>query len=234
MYLRFLYTAFTVLLFASAQAFAADAVETPKAVTLRMDFYYGGIHIADTTDVLTFSDDGAYYIKSHAAAIGLAKVLHGDVIIESSGLVNASIGLRMTAYYQKRGPRKEQRAALAVDDNVLYLQRGDEKRDVEMAAPVLDYLTSVYRSYVRGKVQGGTLTVTNGWRVREYVYEVVGEEKVQTGMGELNTVLLRRESNRGERKVWLAPDLHYLPVRWYVDDKGHVFETVAREVVVAE
>ena len=229
MSLRFL---FVFLLFASASAFAADTGDTPNAATLRMDFYYGGVHIADTTDVLTFSSDGAYHIKSHATAIGLAKVLHGDVIIESNGVVDDDIGLRMTAYYEQRGRRKEQRAALATDGSLLRLQRGDETREEEATGAVFDYLTSVYRSYVKGAAVGGALMVTNGWRLREYEYEVVGEEKVQTGMGEVDAVLLRRESDRGERKVWLAPNLDYLPVRWYVDDKGHEFETIVREAIV--
>lgn len=212
----------------SAALLSAAAVADEVAV-LKMDFYYGGTKIADTTETLTFAD-GAYEIKSHAAAVGLAKLLHGDVTLESRGVLDDEQGLRMTAYYQKRGRRSEQRARLSAAGDVLQLQRGDEAREEAVTLPVFDYLTAVYRSFAVGKPVGGTLAVTNGWRLRDYVYTVEGEETVETGMGDMKAVLLSRTSERGARKVWLAPALDYLPVRLYVNDKGHEFETIAQDV----
>lgn len=206
-------------------AAAADAADTAERgdVTLYMDFYYGDIKIADVTESLRFVGD-EYELNSMATAVGLAKVLHGDVISASRGKVDEQNGLLMTMYSAQRG-RSAPKAAVLTGD-ILRLKRGEETREEIVSAPVFDYLSAVYRSYILGAPTGGTLWLTNGWRLREYIYTVEEEEIIETGMGEMRAVPLSRTSERGERKIWLAPELNYLPVRLYIDDKGHIFQTI--------
>ena len=218
------------MLFFCCLLFSAGAAA--QEVTLQLEFFYGGTKVADVTDVLRVSesaDGGAVYeIDSDARAVGLAKLLHGDTVRRSRGRVDAEYGLLMTMYYDKRGTRKEQQARLT--EGRLFLQRGDEKREEAVQEPVFDYLTLLYRSYFLGAPIGGEVLFTNGWRLRNYDYREQGMETVATGMGEMEAVLLVRSSDRGDRKIWLAPSLGYLPVRAYVNDKGHEFTTVMQSV----
>jgi len=64
--------------------------------------------------------------------------------------------------------------------------------------------------------------VFNGKKLREYAYEVRGEETLDTALGALRTLhLARRTDSDGRFEVWLAIDRHYLPVRVLrVDDSG--------------
>lgn len=201
-----------------------------QEVTLSLEFFYGSTKVAEVTDALTLSPDRRHYqLKSHAAAVGLAKFLHGDSTFYSSGRVDKTHGLLMTLYTQQRGHRPPQRAELA-ENGQLLLQRGEETRSETVALPLFDYLSAVYRSYMLGRPAGGMLKFTNGWRLVDYDYIVQGSETVSTGMGDIEAVLISRTSSRGERKMWLAPSLGYLPVRLYVNDKGHEFTTVLKEV----
>lgn len=214
-----------MMLAAAGFCLAASA----DGVTLRMDFYYGTIKAAEVQEVFNLSADGkTYEIESKGTAVGLAKVLYGDTWSYSSGYTDETHGLLMTVYAEQRGKRKPQRAEL--NGEQLLLQRGDEQRSETVAAPLFDYLSLVYRSYVLGEPTGGRFKFTNGWRLTDYDYELSGSETIQSDLGELETVLLIRRSERGERKIWLAPQLDYLPVRLYVNDKGHEFTTILRSV----
>ena len=215
-----------LLFFLVPSAFATEGV------TLRFDFYYGETKIADVTETLDLSEAGdTYTLRSYSAAVGLAKLLHGDVRIESQGLVDEAQGLLMTLYHEDRKGKKR-RARHDLDSGTLHLSEGEKARTEESTGAVFDYLTAIYRSYFLQAATGGQLPVTNGWRFKDYDYVVTGEETVDTAMGSLNAVVLSRHSDRGDRKVWLAPSLGYLPVRLLVDEKGHVFHTIIKEAVL--
>lgn len=205
-----------------------------SGVTLSFTFFYGETKIADVRDELTFAPDGEggreYRIESHAAAVGVAKLLHGDTRFESRGRVEAEEGLLMTLYAQARGRRAPQSARR--QGGTLWLRRGEEVREERLGEgeALFDYLSAVYRAYALGRVAAGRVRYTDGWRLTEYEFEVRGRETVQTGLGEMEAVVVVRESERGVRKMWLAPALNYLPARLYVDEKGHEFTTVLQAV----
>ena len=216
----------TALFLSLIVAYAAAAAD---GVTLHFDFYYGSTHAANTTETLHYDNNKKNYeIQSIAKAIGLAKILYGDVISSSAGKIVPDVGLQMTAYHEKRGRREPQ--AVTYQNGILSLQRGDEQRQEKTPPPVFDPLSAAYRSYVLGYPVTGTLAVTNGWRLRDYVYEQGAEESVQTGLGELKAIPLIRKSPRGMRKIWLSPAYGYLPVRVYIDDKGHIFELIVKAI----
>ena len=215
---------FRTLLFAVAVLLPAAA---EKQAVLTMEMYYGDTKIADVRDQLQIGADH-YEINSTAAAVGLAKILHGDSSFFSSGEVDSTHGLLMTVYQGNRGRRDPQQAVRMGDQ--LQLQRGEETRTEQLSEPLFDYLSAIYRSYALGTVAIGKLKFTNGWRLRDYDYVIEGEETVMTGMGEIATVVIRRDSERGARRIWLAPSLDYLPVRLYVDEKGHEFTMIVQSV----
>ena len=87
---------------------------------LVFDLYYGGTKIADTTHTFTLTaDKKGYRIQSHAAAVGLAKLLYGDVRSESSGIVSNN-SLVMTLYTEKRDKKAARQAIrLPGSDSIL-------------------------------------------------------------------------------------------------------------------
>jgi hypothetical protein len=58
-------------------------------------------------------------------------------------------------------------------------------------------------------------TVVDGNKVRDYPIEIVGEERIETPMGSLETVKVRYQKPGSERSttLWCAKSLDYLPVR---------------------
>ena len=228
--MRIRIAAFFVALLAHLPAFAE-----PATVTLFFELSYNGIKIADVTETFTPLGNGDYVLKSHATATGLAKILHGDVIRESRGQWNVDSGLQMSVYQEKRGGRPLQKALFDAQTGQLSLFRGNkETRVEEPSPPVYDYLTAVYRAYVEKRPTAGKMTITNGWRLKDYDYQIGKTEEMTTALGTVSVVPVSRESPRGKRIFWLAPKIGYLPVRTYVDDKGHTFEAVLLSASIAD
>ena len=224
---------FCLLLFAGG-AFAEDAFAAEEdanawagkfGATLRFDFLYNGTKVGDVTETFVVDESGGYVLESHAAATGLAAILYGDVFRRSSGHLDAEFGFVPERYEEKRGRRPRQAAEFDRSRSALVLSRGeDESREEKLQGVVYDYLNALYLSHVMGRPTAGTLSVTNGWRLQSYGYENAGEETLQTPLGDLETIRISRTDGK-TRIFWLAKELDYLPVRIYVDDKGHIFES---------
>ena len=137
----------------------------------------------------------------------------------------------MSRYEEQRGRRPLQVAEFDRESGVINLHKGEEsRREAAPAAPLLDYLTALYRSYALGRPVAARAFVTNGWRLAEYEYRVGEAETVETPLGEIVAVPVSRDSPRGRRVFWLAPERGYIPVKIYVDDKGHIFETLLTSI----
>jgi len=56
--------------------------------------------------------------------------------------------------------------------------------------------------------------IADGGKLKRYVFRVEGRESIETGLGRLETLRLRREHRSArETTLWSAPALGYLPVR---------------------
>lgn len=223
------------LFFCIAAAANASAAENSFSLTLHFDFFYNGIKAAEVTETFSANESGEYEIASNAKALGLAKILYGDVARKSVGRVDSQIGLQMRRYEEQRGSRPPQSAETNESANTIRLQRGEEMREEPAPdAPLTDYLTALYRHYILKQMTPGRAAATNGWRLRIYDYAAGETEEVQTAAGVFAAESLHRDSPRGRRTFWFAPSLDYLPIKIYIDDKGHVFETVLTKIVSAK
>ena len=205
------------------------ALAEPKtgalSLTVFYDFSFNGLKVAEVADTLTIDDNGEYQINRTAAAIGLAKILYGDIISNSAGRIT-DYGLQMSVYHQRRKSGSRPPQSAKYDGETLRLMRGEESKTAETAAPLYDYLTIIYSHYVAGKILTGAVRQTDGWRIRDYIYEVGTQETITTPMGEIKVIPVSYKSDRGPRIFWLAPAMGFLPVRSIVEDKGSKFETI--------
>ena len=200
--------------------------EAEFGATLRFDFLYNGVKVGNVTETFEVDSEGGYVLESHAAAVGLAKLLYGDVWRRSRGRLDPEAGFVPEHYEEKRGPRPRQAAFFDRARGVIALSRGEgDKREEPLDGVVYDYLNALYLSYVLGAPLDGDITVTDGWGLRLYGYQNAGVETVRTPAGKFSAARITRTDGK-KRIFWLAEELDYLPVRIYVDDKGHIFESI--------
>ncbi|MFN2328705.1 MAG: DUF3108 domain-containing protein [Chromatocurvus sp.] len=76
-------------------------------------------------------------------------------------------------------------------------------------------------------------TVADGRKVKDYTLALIGPERLQTPMGEIDTLLYERQRDTDERlsQLWVAPDWDYLVVKTLHIEEG---KTVEANLISAE
>jgi hypothetical protein len=67
--------------------------------------------------------------------------------------------------------------------------------------------------------------LTDGKKIKEYSFEIVGEEMLSTPLGNVNTVKIKRTHKDTDRStfVWFAKNFHYMLVRLQQEENGSAY-----------
>jgi hypothetical protein len=88
----------------------------------------------------------------------------------------------------------------------------------------LSYQFQLRQDLIAGKKQFDYL-ITNGKKIKDYKFEIVGDEVLDTPLGKVNTVKIRRIQTSDERETyaWFAKDFQYLLVRLQQEENGSAY-----------
>jgi hypothetical protein len=166
--------------------------------------------------------DGRYALTSVAEATGVTGLfVAGKIVQRSEGRVTAR-GLQPEQFSGEKGKRIQKPVRFDWARQRLALPSGE----VDLPAQAQDLLSFSFHLALVAEADhfDRILPVTNGKKLREYRFRLIGREMLNSGANRIDTVHLRgsREGD-GSLDVWLAPDRHWLPVRIRtLDDKGKV------------
>jgi hypothetical protein len=171
---------------------------------------------AIATDVLTL-DGGRYEIRSETVALGFITILKRS----SRGTVGDA-GLVAEEF---RDERKTKTPALARVDRarkVVVFDQG-EIREEPLRDPLYDQLSFAYSFFVRPPDSDDyRFFMMDGRRMTDYHYRKIGTEQIDSVLGKLETVHLKKVQEAGDERgadLWLAVAHHYLPVKAVVTEK---------------
>lgn len=140
--------------------------------------------------------------------------------------------------YKRRGLGRNRDAELTFDwDKQLVtnnVQNTSWKMDIiQDVQDKLSYQLQLQRDVAQGK-KTFAYQIADGGRLKEYAFEVVGEEVLKTPMGEVNTIKVKRSRDNDERTtfVWLAPDWDFLLVSMEQEEKGKTYNINLRKAVI--
>ncbi len=224
----------------TAMAAAADergaAVEYPvHRARLVYDLIYAGGHAGILTH--TWSTDGQVYrAESVAEGVGLVKLFYsGKFVQRSTGRLGPE-GLIPIEYTLQRGSAaRSESARFDWHNGKLALAWKDQHRVIDLPAGTQDALSVLHQAYfVRPTASAAPLGVASGRKLGHYIYEIVGEGLIETPIGSLRTVHLRRADDDGmQLDIWLDLDRSLLPARILgVDRRGATFEQMIREAAI--
>ncbi len=109
-------------------------------------------------------------------------------------------------------------------NNAVEYSKGDNTKSVAIAPGVLDIIT--HKLQLRRDLQAGkeilAYPVISRGKLKQYVYNVVANEVLETAIGPLNTVKVQRlrDDNKRQTTIWLATDWDYLAVRLVQKENG--------------
>jgi len=190
-------------------------VELPPRLELAYTVFLGtqGFMIGEAT--YRFEHTGnRYRISTVAQASGLAALLiRGKGKLESRGLITPT-GLQPQEFAIERGSAERREVAHFDWESGVVTLHGDQTETLEL--PTFDPLVVMWQSYFSpptGNEQSFNLATTR--RVRRYTVTREGNERIEWKQGEILTERWHRRSDDGRTDgyVWVAPSLHYVPIK---------------------
>jgi hypothetical protein len=185
----------------------------------------------------TFDVEGdTYRAETVAEATGVFAWLYGGRYVQRSRGRVGPDGLIPDEYFVMRGkPDRAETARFDWTQKKVSFTRRNETETKPIQPGVQDPLSMLHQLYFYQPLpQTAFLDIATSRKVNTYTYEVIGEELLETPIGIVATVHLRRDDEDSDRlELWLDPRRGYLPMKLYfVDRKGTIFEQVVREVTV--
>ena len=200
----------------------------PPRLDLRFEVRYG---LARGEQELVWINEGeSYTLTSVAGATGLAGMFYRGLFVQTSRGRITPRGLAPEEFWDQRGDKRSSARFDSANDTLTLTPVKGAPRHFAYQGDVQDALSLFFQFALTAPPPAGPLsyTVFNGKKLRDYRYEVRGEETLETELGALRTLHLARTADGdGYFEIWLAIDRHYLPVRVLrSDDKGNEMELV--------
>jgi hypothetical protein len=206
-----------------ALLFAGSAFAAPLAakITLYYDVKMAGISLAEGVERLE-QDGKTYRISSEVRGKGIVASLYRGAIKRSVHGTIAPHGLRPDEYQDQRGDREATRARFDWGKQTLVLTHDGNSETRPMPAEAIDRLSFFYQfAFTPLPARDLHYTAVDGKGTTQFNFLSGVREKLDTPLGELDTVKLTKQRDGTDDKlteVWLAPALHYLPVRVLVTE----------------
>lgn len=184
----------------------------------------GNGELSEIVDITQKADAHTFNISSNAQATGIFKVIKpGHIIRSSRGLITDK-GLQPDYYSDQRADKTPSLALFDWGKKVLTLRHEGKETNEPLATDTLDRLSLSYHfifmpyQEAQDEIQTGKLFkvhVTDG-RSTQLMRFKISNEKLNTPLGRLDTFVLTKlydPDDSIQRKIWLAPDYHMIPVR---------------------
>lgn len=186
----------------------------PPRLDLHFQLRYG---LASGEQTLLWVNEGERYtLTSVAAATGLTGLFYRGRFVQTSRGRITPRGLQPEEFWDQRGDKRSSARFDAANGRITLSPSKGVPRHFTYQGEVQDALSLFFQLALTAPPPDGRLayTVFNGKKLRDYVYEVRGEERLETPLGTLRTLHLARVADGdGRFEAWLAIDRHYLPVR---------------------
>lgn len=209
------------LLLGSASALAAEA---PKTFDNEYRAKLYGFNIT-VTNRLTKTKDGKYDLLFKADS------MIGSITEQSHMQWNQAQQTitPLTYTYARRGLGKNRDAKLSFDWQAKTVTNNVQKISWEMdiaqkVQDKLSYQLQMQQDLINGH-KNFEYQIADGGHLKKYMFTTVGEELLETPLGKVNTVKIKRSREDNDRVTyaWLAKDWNYLLVRLQQEEKGDVY-----------
>ncbi|MEX2515361.1 MAG: DUF3108 domain-containing protein [Gammaproteobacteria bacterium] len=179
-----------------------------------------GLEVAHIKRSVERLNNGDYRYLSRSETVGVVSLFRDDKIIEESRWKNTADGFQPIYYrYDHSGRKKNRQVNIEFDwnNNTVHMQVNENTWQTELEPLTLDkllYQLAIMRDLSAGR-DSINYKVADGGKIKDYAFEILGEETVETPYGSFKTVKVERHRNDTERETvfWCAVELGYLPIK---------------------
>ena len=185
---------------------------------------------------LSFDTAGKYTYHAHTQPGMLASWFSVDEITEESHGSIDTEDLTPESYLYREVPDRGDNSRIQFDWQATkaYTTSGGVTWAQTIEPGVQDRLSQqlAIRLHLAQGKQSMEYQVADGGKLKRYSFRVVGEEPMQTPLGELTCLKVERskEGRRADYTIWFAPALEYLPIRIERRQSGKRYRMVLDKV----
>lgn len=208
----------------------ANASDTPPVAPFKAIYtseWDAGIALKGEVErSLTRSIDGQWLFRTYASA------MIASIEEKSTLTFNQSQVVPQNYHYKRLVLGKKKEAKLAFDWPAMSVNNDIDDKPWKMAIPESTQDKLSYQMQMRLDLKAekkGPLSykIADGGRMKVYDFNIIGNEKIQSAMGEYDTIKV--EMDRGpdasrETYIWYAPELDYMIVKLkQIEGDGKVY-----------
>lgn len=210
----------------------------PPEFTATYELNKFGLDAAAATLSLSKQGDGNWRYHSDTKPKGLIAIFRSDHITETTVLQQSGSQIRPLQYeYIHRGSKKNRDMKFRFNwDNKISdnLVKGHASTTpiTENTIDKFSLQLRIMHDLMSGKKELKYEILDKG-QIRDYEFEILGEEKVETPTGDYQCIKFKRERDNGERTtiMWAAKSLYYLPVKiQHIEEDGADFTLLLQSV----
>ena len=206
-------------------AHADPAPPAPFAATYRISGM--GVTLAEGQVKLSYTDSG-YVYERETSVRGIASLFRSDEVSERSvGHFRGALPIPTQYDYVLKAEGKER------NEHIVFEPGGPNATDQYKGKTTTLPLPPGYQDRASQELalladlQAGKrrfeYPVVERHKLKDYGFEIVGEERIEVPYGTFDTLRLRvlRDTDKRSTELWVAPALDYLPVRTDHIEKGY-------------
>lgn len=183
-------------------------------------------------------ENGRYMLKAVTRTVGLVKLFKSYELNQYSNGNYGKDGLQPELFTDQRKDR------LGIQQNVVELDHTEQRArfshggEVPLPPDTQDILSIMYQFPPVKGIEIASVHVSNGKKIEQYEFEIATEEEVDTSIGRLLAVRLRKlhAPNEEGLEIWLAREYRLFPVKMrFIERNGEVAaEAVITDIRVSE
>jgi hypothetical protein len=226
-----LHRALLILMLVCTPSFGAPP---PQRVQMEFSVNSGSMHLGEGRDVLEH-DGKRYSVISESKTVGLASFFYKmNIRRESRGLISNG-GLKPLHFEEDRSRKSKRAVDFDWDAKLVKLTDGEHVETLPLPDNTYDQTTFTYAFAFRPPGEEiAPIHLTDGRKLSDYKYKILGKEKLKTPIGELETVHFQKVQEADDKRgfeVWLAVSHHYLPVQIrFIEKDGTVLDSTVTAI----
>lgn len=211
---------------------SVNAAGTLQPFEAFYDLYVHGLRVGRLTRQLTVTANGEAEYASTTEAVGLVRLVKQETVAERSRFNLSTDAIRPLSYrYDRTGGGNDKHVSVDFDWTNATVRTAVNEQSWQHAldGQIYDQLTYELRAMQQLGLPEGlpaefTYRVADGARIKDFNFQMLGSEKLDTTLGSLDTIKLKRvRKGKREFTLWIAPELHFVPVKArYVEKDGTV------------
>lgn len=178
--------------------------------------------------------DGHYVLQAVTKTVGLAKLFKTYQLTQySSGSYTQQTGLQPERFFEERAEKIGSQRNTVEFDRASQHAHFSHGGEIALPPDIQDILSILYQFPPLAEVETVPVSVSNGKKIERYEFEIATNEIIDTALGKLLTVHLRKLHAPGEEgmEIWLALEYRLFPVKMRIIEKNG---EVSGEIIITD